>query len=293
MMGKKLTQNNKKTLASIGLILTTIIWGSSFVVMKNSVDIITPIYIMAIRFTIGGIVMMIFFAQKLKTIKKTDLWPGLVLGFFLFISYAFQTYGLKHTTASNNAFITTLYVIIVPFLNLLFNKVRISKNCIIAAILATIGIGLLSLNGGITMIRIGDVLTLICSFCYAVHIIFIDRFAKKHDPIVLTLLQLIVAAGFCWVLAPMLEGKLLLEVFTPSLIGTLMYLGIFATMIGFLLQNLGQKYVRPATTCILMSLECVFGAVFAIIFLGDPLTIKILLGCVLIFGAVILSEIRL
>lgn len=104
-----------KILAAIGLIITTIIWGSAFVVMKNSVDIISPTYLLALRFTIAAIALILVFWRKVMKINKSDLFCGGLLGVFLFVSYFFQTYGLKYTTASKNAFITTLYVILVPF----------------------------------------------------------------------------------------------------------------------------------------------------------------------------------
>lgn len=282
--------NKKRILSSFGLVFITIIWGSSFVVMKNSVSQISPIYLMAIRFSIGGLVLVAIFFPRLKSINRSIIWPGIVCGFWLSISYIIQTYGLKYTTASNNAFITTLYVINVPFLNFLFYRVQIHKKSIFAAVLAIVGIGFLSLNGGISHVNIGDILTLICSFCYGMQILYIDTYTKKHDPINLTIIQLPCAAIICWILAFVLEGRLSLNVFSYDLVGSLLYLGIFASAICFSIQNIGQKYVPPATASILLSLESVFGVIFAIALLGEPLTIRILIGFILIFIAVLLSE---
>lgn len=281
---------NKKTIASLGLIFVTIIWGSSFVVMKNSVSQISPIYLMAIRFSIASLALVIVFFPRLKRIKRAILWPGLVCGFWLSISYIFQTYGLRYTTASNNAFITTLYVIIVPFLNFLLYKAKISRKSIFAAGLAVVGIGFLSLNGGISHVNIGDILTLICSFCYAIQILYIDIYTKKYNPVELTIIQLPCAAIICWVLAFILEGKISLHVFSYELLGSLLYLGIFASMVCFSIQNIGQKYVPSSTASILLSLESVFGVIFAVVLLGEPLTLKILIGFILIFISVVLSE---
>ena len=243
-----------KLLAAIGLIITTIIWGSAFVVMKNSVDIISPTYLLALRFTIAAIALILVFWRKVMKINKSDLLCGGLLGVFLFVSYFFQTYGLKYTTASKNAFITTLYVILVPFLHWLFNHKKPKRNNIIAACIAVVGLALLSLEGDLS-INIGDLLTLICGFFYAVHIVFIDRYTEDHDPVKMTVLQMVVAAVLSWIIAPVLEGPFDGRVIDNSMIISLLYLGIFSTMIGFLLQNVGQKYLTPNTSSILLSFE--------------------------------------
>ena len=278
-----------KILAAIGLIITTIIWGSAFVVMKNSVDIISPTYLLALRFTIAAIALILVFWRKVMKINKSDLFCGGLLGVFLFVSYFFQTYGLKYTTASKNAFITTLYVILVPFLHWFFNHKKPKRNNIIAACIAVVGLALLSLEGDLS-INLGDLLTLICGFFYAVHIVFIDRYTTDHDPVTMTVLQMVVALS--WIIAPILEGPFDGGVIDNTMMIGLLYLGIFSTMIGFLLQNVGQKYLTPNTSSILLSFESVFGLIFSVIFLGDPLTVRLMAGCVFMFAAVILSEYR-
>lgn len=278
-----------KLLAAVGLIVTTIIWGSAFVVMKNSVDIISPTYLLALRFTIAAIALILVFWRHVMKITKSDLICGGLLGVFLFVSYFFQTYGLKYTTASKNAFITTLYVILVPFLHWFFNRKRPTRKNIVAAVIAVIGLALLSLEGDLS-INLGDLLTLICGVFYAVHIVFIDRYTTDHNPITMTVIQMAVAAMLSWIIAPALEGGLDLRVIDRGMMVSLLYLGIFSTMIGFLLQNVGQKYLTPNTSSILLSFESVFGLIFSVIFLDDPLTLKLIAGCVLMFAAVILSE---
>ena len=280
-----------KILAAIGLIITTIIWGSAFVVMKNSVDIISPTYLLALRFTIAAIALILVFWRKVMKINKSDLFCGGLLGVFLFVSYFFQTYGLKYTTASKNAFITTLYVILVPFLHWFFNHKKPKRNNVIAACIAVVGLALLSLEGDLS-INLGDLLTLICGFFYAVHIVFIDRYTTDHDPVTMTVLQMGVAGGLSGRIAACLDGPFDGGVIdSPMRIGVL-FVGIFSTMIGFLLQNVGQKYLTPNTSSILLSFESVFGLIFSVIFLGDPLTVRLMAGCVFMFAAVILSEYR-
>lgn len=273
----------------VGLIITTIIWGSAFVVMKNSVDIISPTYLLALRFTIASIALVAVFFKRLKLVTKTEILCGSLLGVFLFVSYLLQTYGVKYTTASKNAFITTLYVIIVPFLHWFFNKKRPSVNNIGAAVIAVFGLALISLEGDLS-INIGDLLTLFCGLFFAFHIVFVDRYTNHHDPVRLTVIQMVTAAILSWVLAPIMEGTQDFTVINGSMLIGLLYLGIFSTMICFLLQNVGQKHLSPNTTSIILSFEAVFGLVFSVIFLEEEVTPKLMAGCILLFSSVILSE---
>ena len=278
-----------KALSALGLIVTAIIWGSAFVVMKNSVDIISPTYLLALRFTIASIALIAVFFKRLKLVNKTEILCGSLLGVFLFVSYLLQTYGVKYTTASKNAFITTLYVIIVPFLHWFFNKKMPSVNNIGAAVIAVFGLALISLEGDLS-INIGDLLTLFCGLFFAFHIVFVDRYTDHHDPVRLTVIQMVAAAILSWVLAPIMEGTQDFTVINGSMLIGLLYLGIFSTMICFLLQNVGQKHLSPNTTSIILSFEAVFGLVFSVIFLGEEVTPKLMAGCILLFSSVILSE---
>lgn len=273
----------------VGLIITTIIWGSGFVVMKNSVDIISPTYLLAIRFTIASIALVAVFFRRIKMVTQREILSGSLLGIFLFVSYLLQTYGLKYTTASKNAFITTLYVILVPFLHWFFNRKRPTANNIGAAVIAVFGLGLISLEGNLS-INIGDLLTLFCGLFFAFHIVFVDRYTEHYDPVRLTVIQMVVATILSWILAPILEGTQDFTVIKGSIFIGLIYLGIFSTMICFLLQNVGQKHLSPNTSSIILSFEAVFGLGFSVVFLGEAITPKLLAGCILLFVSVILSE---
>lgn len=285
-----INEKKRKLLASLGLLLTTIIWGSAFVVMKNSIDVISPTYVLAYRFTVAAIGMIILFWNKVITMSKKELGYGFFLGILLFISYYLQTYGLKYTTASKNAFITTLYVILVPFLHWGFNRVRPTGNNLTAAVIAVIGLALLSLKGDLT-INYGDFLTLLCGISFAVHIVFLDRYTASYDPVRLTVMQMAGAACCSWLTASLTEGPCRLSVLTDlSVSGAILYLGLASSMLGFLLQTVGQKYLEAGTSSILLSFEAVFGLIFSVIFLNDPLTVRGMIGCALMFAAAILSE---
>ena len=274
----------------MGLILTTMIWGFAFVVMKNSVDLIPPTYLLAVRFSMAALLLAVLFYKHVIASDKKTVLCGMILGVFLFLSYQFQTYGLKHTTASKNAFITTLYVIIVPFLYWAISKKRPSCRNISAAFIAVAGLGLLSLQGDLT-IEYGDFLTLVCGLMFAVHMVLIDAFTKDHDPVALTVIQIASAAVINWICAPFFDGAFDFKILAdPPLIGGLLYLAVFSTTVSYLLQNICQKYLSASTSAILLSLESVFGTLFSVIFLKDVMTGRMIAGCAMMFGAVLLSE---
>ena len=284
-----------KVLAIAGLLLTTMIWGGSFVAMKNSVAVLQPTFLLAVRFTIASLALLLVFHKNLKNRNKESLKCGLILGVFLELSYLFQTYGIKYTTASKNAFITTLYVIIVPFLHWGVSKRHPVVKNLVAAVMAVIGLGLLTLEGDMG-VNLGDFLTLICGFCFAFHMVYIDKFTEKHDPVFLTIVQISVVGISNWILVPFFDGAgaynfhALLDF---NLIVGLFYLAIFSTMIGFLLQNVCQKYLSANTTALLLSMESVFGALFSVLLLQEVLAGKMLLGCILMFAAVVVSEMHI
>lgn len=279
----------RRALAGGGLLLTTVIWGFAFVVVKNSVDTVPPVYMLAIRFSIAAAGLALLFFKKLRLLNGTIFKEGFVLGVLLFLSYFLQTEALKFTTAGNNAFLTTIYVVIVPFLHWLLNKKRPDKYCIGAAFLAITGIGFLSLDAGFTM-NFGDVLTVLCGFGFAAHMIYIDKYTQKHDPVLLTILQLAVTAALSWVLAPFMEGAIPAGVFRADMVTGMLYLGFLSSMVGFLLQNVGQKYTEPATASLLLSMESVFGALFGVLLLGERMTGRKAFGCVLMLTAILMAE---
>lgn len=286
----RMNDRTVKFMASMGLIVVTLVWGSAFVVMKNSMDAITPTYLLAYRFTIASAGLVIIFWRRVRAMTRLDISCGALLGFFLFISYFFQTYGLKYTTASKNAFITTLYVIIVPFLHWFFNKVKPTANNIAAALIAVAGLALLSLKGDLS-VNTGDFLTFLCGFFFALHMVFVDRYTLCFDPIKLTVVQMIFCSVFSWLVAALFEGPCDLGVFgAPGILTSVLYLGIISSMLCFLLQMIGQKYLSPGTTSILLSFESVFGLVFSVIFLKETVTLRMLAGCALMFTAAILAE---
>ncbi len=282
--GKKI-----KIIASLGLLVTSLIWGFAFVIVKDSLVFIPPVYMLAFRFTIACIGLLFVFSKRLRKINKDNVKSSIVLGILLYVSYLLQTIGCLYTTAGKNAFITTIYVVIVPFLYWFISKNKPDIYCLLSAFMAIIGIGLLSMNSDLS-INIGDVLTLLCGFGYAIHLIYINKYSKYQDPIILTFLQILVAAILSWLTAPILNGGFPTKATNPNIIIGMLYLGIGSTMIAFLLQNIGPKYIELSTVALLLSMESVFGVIFSVLVLGEIITTKMLIGCCLIFIAVIMAE---
>ena len=274
------------------MVLTAAIWGSGFVVVKNSLDIVPPIYMLAFRFTAASIALCAIFCKKLRGANRSYLFHGGVLGLFLFLAYAFQTVGCVYTTAGKNALLTTIYVVLVPLIVWVLYKKKPGAHVFAAALLAFAGIALLSLQGDLS-VNIGDALTLVCGFFYAVHIVFIEKYTRAEDPILLTVLQLAWAAVFSWVVAPLYDGVFPSHVLASrTALASMLYLGLACTMVTFFLQNLCQKYTASSTAALLLSLESVFGAAASAMFLGERMTPRMIAGCVILFCAIALAEIK-
>lgn len=280
---------NTTRAAELGLLAATIIWGSAFVVVKDTTRSLPPSYLISIRFGLAFLLMCIVFFRKLKNIRLPDLAGGAVIGILGAAGFEFQTYGIKYTTAGKNAFLTSVYCVIVPFLYWAVKRRRPKLQNVIAAFLCVAGVGLLSVEEGFT-VGLGDLLSLCCGLCFSFQIVAIDIFTEKRDPILLTVLQSL----FCLLVT--LPIAVLTEPFPAQIqagtVFSLLYLAVFSTMIAFVLQMVCQKYMDPSKASLIMALESVFGTIFGIIILGESVTVQTFIGFVLIFAAVFLSEFK-
>lgn len=287
-MSKKLSA----FLASAGLIFVTIIWGFAFVVVKDSLDSIGPVWMVAFRFTIAAVGLFFFIIKKFKNKTLRDWKNGVVTGFFLYAAYLTQTIGCKYTTAGKNAFLTTVYVMLVPILSWPLYKKRPAWYVFVAAGMSLTGIGLLSLGNGDVGINVGDLLTLVCGLFYALHILWTEKCGKENtDVIFLTFQQFLFAALFAWISAPFIDGSFPVEgIMNTKVIGAMLYLGVLSSLLAFILQNVSLKYLPGSLASLFMSFESVFGILFSVIFLKEILSVRMWTGCVLIFLAVVLAE---
>lgn len=190
--------------SKIALFGASIIWGSSFIVVKNSMDSLEPNLLLAIRFTIGCALLCTIFYKKLKLINKDYLISGAIIGVFLFFAYSFQTIGITDTSPGKNAFLTAIYCVIVPYMYWIVDKTKPDKYNFLAAIICLTGIGLVSLNKGFK-IQFGDAFTLVSGFFYAAHMVALGKLTKDRDPVLLTIIQFGYTAIFSWIATLLFE----------------------------------------------------------------------------------------
>ena len=280
----------KKELFADGLLLlTALIWGSAFAVVKNTLDSFPPAAIIAMRYAIATLLTAVAFRKHLRGMTRGDVARGAMVGLLLAAAYIVQTIGLQFTTAGKNAFLTTVYVLLVPFgCRVLFGQ-RLRRANYLAAGLMLAGIGLLSLEGEIGGLNVGDALTVLCGALFAGHIIAVERCQRETDVYALIVLQFGFAALYALVYALLLERGRPLD-FNAGSVGGLLYLASFSTTIAMSLQNIGQSMAPASHSAILLSLESVFGALFSCLLLGEPMTPKILAGFAVIFAALMVNE---
>jgi len=284
-------ENVLKKLAKPMIVLSTLIWGSSFFIMKDTLDHVDTMFLLAFRFSFAAVLLALVFWKRWKDIDRSYWWRGGLMGVFLCAAYVVQTYGLKGTTPGKNAFFTAVYCVIVPFLYWAVDRVRPDRYNILAALLCIAGVGLVSWDGGLALTW-GDALTLVCGFLYACHIVAVAKFSKGRDILTLTVIQFGAAALLCW------AGTLITRGFpAQGLPGrawlSLLYLAVAATTLALLFQNIGQKYTAPSSAALLLSLEAPFGVAFSVAFTDESPTPFMYLGFALIFIAVVCSETKL
>ncbi|MCL1848113.1 MAG: DMT family transporter [Clostridiales bacterium] len=282
----------------LAIFAAALIWGSSFVMMKNAVGVFPTYTLLAFRFSIACALLCLIYYKRLKGIDRDYLKKTAVIGICLFLAYSFQTVGIRYTTPGKNAFLTATYVIIVPFFHWLVGKHRPGVKNIVAACACLVGIALISFvsagdaaSPGLGVIGFGDALTLVCGFFYAAHMVFLGIYSVGKDPVLLTILQF----GYCAIFFSLIGFSIetMPRSVEPAAVCNVLYLAVFCTAIAMLFQNYGQKYTSPAAASLIMSLESVFGVLFSVFFYGEVLTPRLITGFLLVFAAILLSEIQI
>ncbi|MBC3898818.1 EamA family transporter [Acetobacterium malicum] len=276
-------------LADLGLVAVAFVWGSGFVASKNALDSMSPMMLMAVRFTVAALLSGLIFRRSLKNISKETIKAGCVIGFFLFTAFAAQMIGLQYMLAGKQAFLTATNVIMVPFIYWAVKKQRPDQYNFVAAFIMLLGLALLTIDFSVGFsFNPGDALTVLCAFLYACHIVVVGIYSKQHDPIALTVIQLGFAAAVSLTYV-FISGEFTLAIPVPGLLNGL-YLGIFCTFLAFLGQTVAQRYTNSTHAAIILSLEAVFGSLLSILILGDNFTSLMFLGCLIIFIGIITAE---
>ena len=284
---------SKKLKGTLSLLLATAIWGSTFVAQSVGVEKIGPFTFLAIRCVLAVLTLLpvLLIRSKgtfLKTIKDPVLWKvGILCGSALFVATALQQFGLIYTSAGKSGFITAMYIVLVPIFGL-FLKQKPPKSIILSIVLAAIGLYFLS-GTGLTAINIGDVLTLGCAAAFAIQILLLDRFAQDLDSVALNMVQALVCAVFSAVFMFFTETINTSDILACWL--PLAYAGCLSMGVAYTLQIVGQKSLEPATASVLMSFESVFAAVSGWLILNESLPFMEIIGCALVFIAIIIPQI--
>ena len=271
------------------LLITAIMWGSGFVAMAKGLEYFTVFQLMAGRFTLAAILLSVIFYKKLKLINQSILIKGAILGAILFAAFVLQTYGLEYTTPSKNAFLTSINVLIVPVLAFIVYKRGFDRYEVTAALLAIVGIAFLSLTDSFT-IQLGDFLSILCAIVFAFDIFYTNVFVKTEDALAITIVQFITAALLS-IVGVLILGEIPTTIPVEG-ISIILYLAFFCTLVAYACQNIGMQFANPTKSAIILSLEAVFGTLFSILLLNEILTDRMLVGCIIIFIAVLLAEIK-
>lgn len=281
----------KKSLkADLSLLLVTIFWGAGFPATKIALETMTPYYHIGFRFAIAGVLLAVLFHKKLKDLNKAIVKPALVLSSLLFATYAFQTVGIQYTTASKSSFFSGLAVLIVPLFSIFYLKARLKLKTVISVLTATLGLFLLSYNGGGSNFNIGDFLTILCSVTYAWQLLFTGTYVQKHDTTLLAIVQMFFVSlygiAFAFVLEPLPSG------ISVSSFWSLIFSAVLCTAFAFFVQTTVQKFAPASHIALIFTMEPVFGALTSFLVLGEVIGIKGVFGGMLIVTAMLISELQ-
>ncbi|MGX6990853.1 DMT family transporter [Pseudolactococcus reticulitermitis] len=283
----------KKQLEScLLLMLTAFIWGIAFVAQKVGTTDVGPLTFSASRYFLGGLAVLpcaYFFADKklTKAKLKTTLVAGAFCGVLLFVASFLQQIGIQYTTVGKAGFITTLYIIIIPLIGLGFKK-KVSARIWLSVGVALLGMYLLCLTGGNFTLQSGDFYVFFCAIGFACQILFIDYYLPKVEPIYFAMTQFFAAALISLILLPFFEPLALTGIISARV--SILYAGLVSAGIGYTLQIIAQKHVKPVVASMIMSLEAVFSLLAGFVILGDRLSSRELIGCALVFVAIILAQ---
>jgi drug/metabolite transporter (DMT)-like permease len=276
---------SQRSRAEILLVVTTFIWGSTFVIVKGALLDASPFPFLAIRFILAGLLMWLVMGHG--RLDRQALLPSLVLGILLFAGYAFQTWGLTSTTPSKSAFITGVSVILVPLISL-FHGYRLRAANLSGAGLGLLGLYFLVLPSGLGAVNRGDLLTLFGAISFAVHIVLVGAYTRRFSFQYLAPGQILVVGIVATLAVPI--GPAWVVHWSGRLIFALAVTAIFATGFAFGIQVWAQQYTPPAHTALIFALEPVFAALTSRLVTGEHLGGKVLVGSALILAGMVISE---
>jgi len=281
----------KKGYGKLALFLTAMLWGTTFAIGKIATEVFSASFVIALRFTVASIVLMIVAAPLYKLLNKKYWVDGIWMGITLFISYILQVEGLAgDTSPGKSAFLCTTYCVMVPFLHWFATKKRPQILHVLCVFICLFGIGILSLQGGFEMSS-GDILTVLSGVPCAVNIVISSIVCQNKNPLLLTTIELGVVAVLAWIFVIFTDT--FPSRFPVNTVGGIVYLGLVATALCLFLQSYGLKYAEASIGGMILSLESVFGVLFSIVIYHETITLRMLIGFAVIFIAILLSQLEL
>lgn len=280
------------------LFLTATIWGTAFVAQSVGMDYVGPFTFTFARSIVGGLFLIpcIWFLRKINgkkeqlRISKAELLGGICCGIALFAASNFQQIGIAYTTVGKAGFITALYVVIVPLLGLFFKK-KVPGIIWFCVALSVVGLYLLCMTEGSFTLAYGDFLVFICAILFSAHILIIDYFSPKGDGVIIACIQFFVCGILSGIIMPFVETVTVGNIVAAGF--PILYAGVLSSGIAYTLQIVAQKDVNPTVASLILCLESVVSALAGWVILHEALTIRELLGCVLMFVAIVLAQVPL
>ena len=276
-----------KLTAALGILFVTLIWGFSYVVTKTAMEAITPLWFAFIRLGTAALLLLLLDVSSWRQLTRRCWRDGLVVGIPVGLAECFQIVGLNNTTASNSAFITGFYVVLVPIIGWFITR-RLSGRHLLIAIVALISTAAFSLDGNLQFAS-GDLWTLACAVCFAVQYNMLGIHAPKYSGMLFTAVQLAVAAVVSLIAACCFEPLPTAASFTPRVIWSLLFSIVGVIAVGYTIQTEAQKVLPATTASVLFTAECIFGALCGILFLGDRFIVRQVIGGVVMIACMVCS----
>ena len=273
----------------MALVGNTIVWGATFTLVKSALTDVSPLVFLVLRFTLATIALLALFRRGWNAGCR-EVQAGVLVGVFLFSGYLLQTLGLQFTSAPKSAFLTGLTSVLVPLLGAAVYRTTPQASELLGVVTATVGLGLMTLEGPLGSVNRGDVLTVGCAMAFAGHILTIGYYSGKIAFERLALIQVATAAGlsgslFWWVSLPHL-------VWRPAVVYAILVTGLLATAAAFTVQAWAQRYTTPTRTALIYTLEPVFAWLTSYWLIGEGLSGRAAAGAALILGGVVLVELK-
>lgn len=285
MNGKMTSQK-----ADLILFLLSIIWGSGYTVTKVAVELTSPIQFLTYRFFIASLLAFVFFRKRFANAQKQDWLAGSLMGIFLSVAILLLTIGLQYTTAGKAVFLSSAFVLMVPFFEWLFTKNRPEKKVLIAIPVMLLGLGILTFEKGeFGGFQTGDIFILLSAIAFALHTTVIGIYAPKRDPLLLSGIQFVVSGALFAVFSLFDQHRQPLSI---EAIWAILYSGAIITFLCFVVQVYCQRFTSASHAALLINLESVFGSIIAVVFLKERYTITTIFAFLLIFVSVLIVELK-